>query len=153
MRPTLSLSPKELDILLEEFKESQNHFAVVLDPYGGTAGIITIEDILEEIVGEIRDEYDDIGEEYEIKSLQGGEMILDAKAAIHDINKSLDETFLPESDDFDTIGGYIYTQISRIPVRGETIQLEKFDAHILHADDRSIIKIKLIPRKTAEDEE
>ena len=144
---------KELDALLEEFRASQNHFAVVLDPYGGTSGIITIEDILEEIVGEIRDEYDEIKEEYEIKVRPSGEMILDAKAAIHDINKSLDETHLPESDDFDTIGGYIYTQISRIPVKGETIQLEQYDAHILHADDRSIVKVKLTPREDGESED
>jgi len=145
-KPTFVPETRELDELLEQFKASQNHFAVVLDPYGGTSGIITIEDILEEIVGEIRDEYDEIKEEYEIKVKPDGEMILDAKAAIHDINKSLDETLLPESDDFDTIGGYIYTQISRIPVRGETIQLQNYDAYILHADDRSIVKVKLIPK-------
>ena len=151
-KPFFVPDSKELDALLEEFKASQSHFAVVLDPYGGTSGIITIEDILEEIVGEIRDEYDEIKEEYEIKVKPDGEVILDAKAAIHDINKSLDETFLPESDDFDTIGGYIYTQISRIPVKGETIQLDKYDAHILHADDRSIVKIKLMPRSGEEGE-
>ena len=145
-KPAFVSESKELDSLLEEFKESQNHFAVVLDPYGGTSGIITIEDILEEIVGEIRDEYDEAKEEYEIKIKPDGAMILSAKAAIHDINKSLDETFLPESDDFDTIGGYIYTQISRIPDRGEVIPLDKYDAHILHADDRSIVKVKLTPR-------
>ncbi len=151
-KPVFVSESKELDSLLEEFKASQNHFAVVLDPYGGTSGIITIEDILEEIVGEIRDEYDEVKEEYEIKVKPCGEIILDAKAAIHDINKSLDETHLPESDDFDTIGGYIYTQISRIPVRGETIQLDKYDAHILHADDRSIVKVKLIPREEDDSE-
>lgn len=151
-KPLMVSENKELDKLLEEFKASQNHFAVVLDPYGGTSGIITIEDILEEIVGEILDEYDDIGGEYEIKTLSGGELILDAKAAIHDINKTLDENQLPESDDFDTIGGYIYTQISRIPVRGEVVLLDNYQAHILHADDRSIVKVKLIPTKTDEDE-
>lgn len=152
-KPLMVSENKELDKLLEEFKASQNHFAVVLDPYGGTSGIITIEDILEEIVGEILDEYDDINGEYEIKNMKDGELILDAKAAIHDINKTLDDTLLPEADDFDTIGGYIYTQISRIPVSGEVIQLDRYQAHILHADERSITKIKLIPNKSEEDKE
>ena len=151
-KPHVVSENRELDSLLEEFKSSQNHFAVVLDPYGGTSGIITIEDILEEIVGEILDEYDDISEEYEIKNLKDGELILDAKAAIHDINKTLDDTHLPESDDFDTIGGYIYTQVSRIPVKGEVIQLDSYQAHILHADERSIVKVKLTPNKPEEDE-
>ena len=150
-KPHVVSESRELDNLLEEFKTSQNHFAVVLDPYGGTSGIITIEDILEEIVGEILDEYDDIGEEYEIKNLKDGELILDAKAAIHDINKTLDDTHLPESDDFDTIGGYIYTQVSRIPVKGEVIQLDSYQAHILHADERSIVKVKLTPNKSEEE--
>ena len=152
-KPLMVSENKELDKLLEEFKASQNHFAVALDPYGGTSGIITIEDILEEIVGEILDEYDDINGEYEIKNMKDGELILDAKAAIHDINKTLDDTLLPEADDFDTIGGYIYTQISRIPVSGEVIQLDRYQAHILHADERSITKIKLIPNKREEDKE
>jgi len=142
---------KALDKVLDEFRVSQNHFAVVLDQYGGTAGIITIEDILEEIVGEILDEYDNRHEEYEISVNSEGEVIVDAKAAIHDINKTLDENLLSESDDFDTIGGCIYTKISRIPRRGETITLDNYDAEILHADERSIVKIKLIPREEEEE--
>ena len=143
---------KALDLVLEDFRSSQNHFAVVLDQYGGTAGIITIEDILEEIVGEILDEYDHAHEEIEINVKESGEVIVDAKAAIHDINKALDDdSMLEESDDFDTIGGCIYTKISRIPSRGETISLENYDAKILHADERSIVKVKLIPRPEMEE--
>lgn len=145
--PLFVSETKALDKVLEDFRTSQNHFAVVLDQYGGTAGIVTIEDILEEIVGEILDEYDDAHDELEFKVKANGEIIADAKAAIHDINKELDENnLLPESDDYDTIGGCIYNAISRIPVRGEVISLENYDAKILHADERSIIKVKLIPK-------
>jgi putative hemolysin len=135
-----------LDDLLEEFRRSHHHMAIVQDEYGGTNGIITIEDILEEIVGEILDEYDDIDSEYEITSHEDESYTIDAKATIDDINKVITGPKLPDEDDFDNIGGCIYTAISRIPTQGEIIQLQDYEVCILAADERSILKIKLSPK-------
>ncbi|MCH2208499.1 MAG: hemolysin family protein [Lentisphaerales bacterium] len=132
-----------LDDLLEEFRRSHHHMAIVQDKYGGTSGIITIEDILEEIVGEILDEYDEIDEEYEISKQSDDSYNIDAKATITDINKILDSSKLPVSDDFNTIGGCIYSELSRIPTQGETIKIEDFSLTVLEADERSILKVKL----------
>ena len=121
--------------------------AIVQDKYGGTSGIISIEDILEEIVGEILDEYDDLDEIHNNPKQDDGSFIIDAKATIIDINKIIEPQQLPVCEDFDTIGGYIYSKISRIPTSGETIELENYSATILEADERSILKIKMLPRK------
>ena len=135
-----------LDELLEEFRRTQHHMAIVQDKYGGTSGIITIEDILEEIVGEILDEYDEVDEEYEISRQEDGSYIIDAKAAIVDINKVIDSSKLPISEDFDSLEGYIYSTISRIPVKGERINLTDYSATIIEADERSILKVKITNR-------
>ncbi|MCM8534571.1 MAG: hemolysin family protein [Lentisphaeraceae bacterium] len=134
-----------LDELLEEFRRTQHHMAIVQDDWGGTSGLITIEDILEEIVGEIFDEYDELGSECEISCLGNGEYILDAKATIDDINKVLieDDPVLPFDEHFDTIGGYIYRTVSRIPVQGEAIELDNYIAKVLEADERSILRVAL----------
>jgi putative hemolysin len=143
---------KPLDELLENFKKSQCHFAVVNDEFGGTAGIITIEDILEEIVGDIKDEYD-YDEDEQIQVLKGGGLIVDAEVTLGDINKLMPHNNIPDHDDYETISGCIYSELSRIPAVGEVIELNKYTAVILSADERSIIKLKLTPKLKDEFEE
>ena len=150
--PQFTTETKPLDQLLEDFKASQCHFAIVNDEYGGTSGIITIEDVLEEIVGDIRDEYDE-KEDALIKVEPDGSLLVDAKAAIDDINKLKPEHQIPDHDDYETIGGCIYSEISRIPVIGEVIELNKYTAEITDADERSITKLILTPKAKAEFEE
>ncbi|NQZ56429.1 MAG: HlyC/CorC family transporter [Lentisphaeraceae bacterium] len=140
-----------LDELLESFKKTQNHMAIVVDQYGGTSGIITIEDILEEIVGEIMDEFDDAAEEYNVALDDEGNLTSDARASIDLINERLQGPQLAEEEDYDTIGGYIYSEVSRIPLAGERIELKDYFAVILDADERSIISLKLIPKMSEEE--
>lgn len=142
-KPVFVPKTKNLDELLEEFQKEKKHFAVVLDEYGGTSGIVTIEDILEEIVGEIQDEYDE-EEELELFTVEdNGEIVTDARTTISDLNDVL-ENKIPEEENYDTIGGYIYSVIGRIPAAGEEIELYSYRAMILEADDRQISKLKLI---------
>ena len=140
-----------LDELLESFKKTQNHMAIVVDQYGGTSGIITIEDILEEIVGEIMDEFDDAAEEYNVTLDDEGNLTSDARASIDLINEKLQGPPLVEEEDYDTIGGYIYSEVSRIPLAGERIELKDYFAEILEADERSIISLKLIAKASEEE--
>ena len=144
---------KPLDEVLEDFKESQCHFAVVNDQYGGTAGIITIEDVLEEIVGDIRDEFDANEEEVFLHQEDDGSLVVDAKASLVDINRVKPDHLIPEHEDYETIGGCIYSEISRIPVVGEIIELRKYTAKILDADERSIKRLQLFPKNKEEFEE
>ena len=137
---------KPLDELLEDFKKSQCHFAVVNDKFGGTAGIITIEDVLEEIVGDIKDEFDNDDEAPDIKKSIDGTLTINAETPLDDINKILPGNIIPDHDGYETIGGCIYSEISRIPAIGEIIELNKYTAEILDADERSIIKLKLTPK-------
>ncbi len=133
---------KNIGDLLQEFRQNQNHFAVVLDEYGGTAGIVTIEDILEEIVGEIRDEYD--GEETPpvAEELPEGKLIVDARITIDEINELLGVE-LPDDEDYDTIGGYISSFAGRIPQAGERVKTDRVVAEIVGADPRRILKLKV----------
>ncbi|MCK5707767.1 MAG: HlyC/CorC family transporter [Candidatus Aureabacteria bacterium] len=132
---------KLISDLFREFKKKKIHMAVVVDEYGGTAGVITLEDLIEEIVGEIHDEYD-IEEEKPIIKVSDGVFIIQAKTLVDDINKNLDLT-LEESDDFDTIGGFIIDKMGKIPRSGEFVRDSLLEFTILEADERSIKKIKI----------
>ncbi|MBI4630356.1 MAG: HlyC/CorC family transporter, partial [Chloroflexi bacterium] len=109
---------KALDELLAELQQQRIHMAVVVDEYGGTAGLVTLEDIVEEIVGEIRDEYDTT-EESPYQKINDDEYIFDGGTNINDVNELLDLK-LP-SDDADTIGGYVYGQLGRVPASGDQL--------------------------------
>jgi len=130
---------KRVSDLLNEFRQTSNHIAVVLDEYGGTAGIVTIEDILEEIVGEIRDEFDADEALSTAQVLPDGTMIVDARTSVDDINEALGAD-LPTNDDYDTVGGYISAQAGRIPQAGEVVITEHLQAQIIEADPRRILK-------------
>ena len=137
--PMLIPESKRVSDLLNEFRQNSNHIAVVLDEYGGTAGIVTIEDILEEIVGEIRDEFDADEALSTAQVLPDGTMIVDARTSVDDINEALGAD-LPTNDDYDTVGGYISAQAGRIPQAGEVVITEHLQAQIIEADPRRILK-------------
>lgn len=129
---------KTLD-LFKEMNKNRHHMVVVLDEYGGTAGLITIEDILEEIVGEIEDEYDD--EEIHIEQLSENEYIVDGSIRLEDINDLVGLNL--ESDDFDSIGGFIINQLGSFPVLGEEIVYEDRKFTIHEVDKNRIKKVKI----------
>jgi len=140
---------KNIGDLLAEFQEKGQQFAVVLDEYGGTAGIVTIEDILEEIVGEIRDEYDETGDDPEITPAPDGSVVVDARLPIDDIRERVGLD-LPEDEDYDTLGGYIAARTGMIPDKGETIETETHILEILEADTRRVEKVRIRPRPETE---
>jgi len=131
---------KRLNQLLKEFKQNRNHMAIVVDEYGGIAGLVTIEDVLEQIVGEIEDEHD-FDDEAMIKPLSNGEYNVKALTTIDEFNEyfSVD---LPNTD-FDTIGGLALKHFGRLPRRGDSTKFLGFRATVLNADNRTIRLLKI----------
>jgi putative hemolysin len=132
---------KPLRALLHEFQAQKLHIAVVLDEYGGTAGIVTLEDILEELVGEIADEYEEIPEETIVR-LDEHTIELDARTYVDDLNDKY-ELGLPEDEDYDTVGGFVFTQLGYIPKSGETFDYKNLTFTIVSAEARSIKRLKI----------
>ena len=122
-------------MLLKEFRENRNHMAIVIDEYGDLAGLCTIEDVLEQIVGEIEDEHD-TDDEIFIKTHDGNNFTVKALTPIADFNEFFATEF-PE-EDFDTIGGLVLSEFGRIPVREETVRINGFLFKVLNADNRQI---------------
>jgi putative hemolysin len=141
---------KPLRALLHEFQAQKLHIAVVLDEYGGTAGIVTLEDILEELVGEIADEYEETPEETLVR-LDENTIELDARTYVDDLNDEF-ELGLPEDEDYDTVGGFVFTQLGYIPKSGETFEYQNLTFTIVSAEARSIkrLKIQLDPSKVSD---
>jgi putative hemolysin len=135
---------KKISNLLQDFRKKQMHLAIIVDEYGGTAGIVTIEDILEEIVGEIEDEYDD--EEDLFHPLTENVWIVDAKMSIIDAKEQL-KISLPQEGDYDTIGGYIFHRAGTIPSKGFTIKLDTIELEVLKSNDRKVEKVKIKRKK------
>ncbi|HEX2583280.1 MAG TPA: hemolysin family protein [Chlamydiales bacterium] len=136
---------KKITLLLQEFRNQQIHMAIIVDEYGGTEGIVTIEDILEELVGEIEDEYD-IGEEREFWEIPGGGgWVVDAKMTLFDIENQLGIR-IPPNPEYETIGGYIFHCAGTIPSKSWRLSHDDFDLEILSSNERSIKKIKITPR-------
>lgn len=134
---------KKIAGLLQEFRHKQSHLAIVVDEYGGTEGIVTIEDILEELVGEIEDEYDT--QEAKIYfPLSSGGWIVDAKIGIITLEEEL-SIKIPQSPEYDTIGGFIFHRTGSIPKQGWKIHLDSIDLEVLTSDERSIQKVKITP--------
>lgn len=131
---------KKISSLLQEFRKKQVHLAIVVDEYGGTEGIVTIEDILEQIVGEIADEYD---QERDLFYAQGeNTWIVDAKMNILDVEEELGIN-IPQEGEYDTIGGYIFHTTGTIPPKGFIIHNNEFDMEILDSNDRRVERVKL----------
>lgn len=141
---------KRADLLLKEFRASKIHMALVVDEYGGTAGLLTIENLLEEIVGDIQDEYD-IHEEAEYVQHSVDEYTIDASMDLDDVNELL-KVELP-TEDSDTLGGYIYSQLGRVPVVGEVIEDERLVMRVESIDGRRIRKVHVALKTQAEETE
>jgi putative hemolysin len=131
---------KKVSELFEDMQKRRNHMAIVIDEYGGTAGVVTIEDILEEIVGEIRDEYDQ-AEELEIQPGGDHDWIIDARANLGDVNDAL-HVHLPV-DDADTLGGFIYTMLGKVPLPGDEVRYENTLLKVINVAGRRIGKVRV----------
>jgi len=140
---------KKISALLQEFRTKQIHLAIVVDEYGGTEGIVTIEDILEELVGEIEDEFDEQQAQM-FSTVATGGWIIEAKMNIIDVEEELGIK-IPTSPEYDTIGGYIFHKAGSIPSNGWKIHHDEFDLEVLSSDERSINKIKITPHGSARD--
>jgi magnesium and cobalt transporter len=127
---------KRLNVLLREFRNSRNHMAIVVDEYGGVAGLVTIEDVLEQIVGDIEDEYDFDEAEDNILREKGGRWRVKAQADIADFNAVFDTGFA--EDEYDTVGGLVMSRFGHVPKRGESIDIEGLRFSVLRADSRRL---------------
>lgn len=132
---------KRVPDLLQELREQKVHLAIVLDEYGGTAGLITIEDILEEIVGEIADEYEE-AEPEPIRRIAPNMIEVDARLHIDELNDEL-KIDLPEDEDYDTVGGFIFSEMGRIPAPGEAYQYSNIRFEVLEAEERKINRLRV----------
>lgn len=142
MRPVVYIpESKRLSVLLREFRESRNHMAVVVDEYGGIAGLVTIEDVLEQIVGEIDDEHD-IDEGPYISRLEDAEHTVKALTPIEDFNEYFGTGFSDE--EFDTIGGLVVKSFGRLPRAGETQVLDGLSFRVLRADKRKVHLLRVV---------
>jgi magnesium and cobalt transporter len=138
---------KRLNVLLKEFREKRYHMALVIDEYGGVSGLVTIEDILEEIVGDIEDETDDDEEDY-IRQVAERDFILKALTPIEEFNDYFKAEF--SDDEFDTIGGILTHAFGHMPSRNEVVELDGFTFRVLYADNRQIHLVRLtIPEQPA----
>ncbi len=142
VRPAVVIpESKRLNMLLRDFRASRNHMAIVVDEYGGVSGLITIEDVLEEIVGEIDDEHDE-EEEAPIKPLGKNRFQINALAEIEDFNEAFDCVFSDE--DYDTVGGLLLAEFGRVPERGEEVVLaDRFKFRVTASDNRRIIMLEM----------
>lgn len=147
LRPAVFVpESKRLNILLRDFKANRNHMAIVVDEYGGVGGLITIEDVLEQIVGDIEDEFDFDETEDNILPDKSGRFRVKAVTEIADFNAAFECGF--SDSDFDTVGGLVMNRFGRVPKRGESVTFDGFKFSILRADSRkvhSILVEKLVP--------
>ena len=143
LRPaTFVPESKRLNVLLREFRANHNHMAVVIDEYGGVAGLVTIEDVLEQIVGDIEDEHD-VEEDGYIKPLPSGDFLIKALTPIDSFNETFDSEF--SDDEYDTVGGLVMSAFGHLPKRNEITEIGAYRFRILTADSRRIHLIRLTP--------
>lgn len=133
---------KKIASLLQEFRKRKTHLAVVVDEYGGTAGLVTIEDILEEIVGEISDEYDE--QENLFRPAPDGGWIVDARMNLLDVEEELGVK-IPQEEDYDTLAGYIFYRVGSIPQGGLILHHDNFEIEVLKSNDRMVEEVKIKP--------
>lgn len=141
---------KRLDSLLGEFRRKRNHMAIVVDEYGEIAGLVTIEDIIEQIIGDIEDEFD-VDEETYIKAHNDLQFIIKAHTPIKEFNEQLQAHFSDEI--YDTIGGVVMNHLGHLPKHGETITIHDFEFKIIHADARRIRLLECIDKRNKADTE
>jgi magnesium and cobalt transporter len=137
LRPAVFVpESKRLNVLLREFRASRNHMAIVIDEYGGVAGLVTIEDVLEQIVGEIEDEYDFDEASDNILAEPGNRWRVKALTQIADFNAAFGASF--PDDEQDTVGGLVIHRLGRLPKRGEVVAIEGLKFQVLRADSRRV---------------
>lgn len=137
LRPvTFVPESKRLNVLLKEFRATRNHMAVVIDEYGGIAGLVTIEDVLEQIVGEIEDEHDFDEEDSFIKQVDESTFMVKALTTVEDFNESFNTRFA--DDEFDTIGGIVIDRFGRLPDCDDVITIDKYAFKVVNANNRQI---------------
>ena len=150
LRPAVFIpESKRLNVLLKEFRSNRNHIAIVVDEYGGVAGLVTIEDVLEQIVGDIEDEYD--FDETEDNIIRENEGVFRVKAGteIEDFNQTLGAHFSDE--EFDTVGGLVVSRFGHLPKRGESVKFDGFLFSILRADSRRLHAVRVTRLPSEED--
>ena len=148
LRPAVFIpESKPLNILLKEFRASRNHLAIVVDEYGGVAGLVTIEDVLEQIVGDIEDEHDVDEVDEKIVEERGGQYRVKALTEISDFNDVFRTNYSDEA--FDTIGGLVLKHFGRIPKRGEQISFDNLSFKVLRADSRRMHLLQVVKKKPA----
>ena len=153
LRPAVFVpESKRLDVLLRDFRSNRNHMAIVVDEYGGVSGLVTIEDVLEQIVGEIEDEHDIEAEDAMILPRGGGRYVVKALLELDEFNEYFGTQF--KLDDVDTVGGLVLTKLEHVPKRGEVLQLDDMHIKVLRADSRRVHLLEVSrakPDDTAED--
>ncbi len=143
MRPAVySPESKRLDVLLREFRASRNHMAIVVDEYGGVSGLVTIEDVLEQIVGEIDDEHD-TGDERLIKAHSNGEFTVEARTPVEDFNEYFGSAV--DDEESDTVGGVVVRAFARLPSSREQITFDGFRFTVVRADKRRVHLLQVRP--------
>ncbi len=147
LRPAIFVpESKRLNVLLREFRASRNHMAMVVDEYGGVAGLVTIEDVLEQIVGDIEDEYDFDEASDNILPERGGRFRVKALTQIADFNNAFGTAF--SDQEHDTVGGLVIAQLGRLPKRGETLTIAGLKVQVLRADSRRVYTLIVEKPKT-----
>ena len=137
LRPAVFIpESKPLNVLLQEFRKNRNHIAIVVDEYGGVAGLVTIEDVLEQIVGDIEDEYDFDESKDNIIEEKAGQFRVKALTEIADFNTAFGTRY--SDQDFDTIGGLVLSRFDRVPKRGEQVSFDSLTFKVLRADSRRL---------------
>ncbi len=142
MRPACVVpESKRLNVLLKELRTNGNHMAIVVDEYGQAAGLVTIEDVLEEIVGEIEDEHDEHDDEGYIFQRSSNEYMIKALLPIEEFDEHFNTNFT--TDEYDTIGGFILSQLEHMPKKGESVVVDNLRFEVIRADNRRLHLIKL----------
>lgn len=136
---------KRLNVLLKEFRATRNHMAIVIDEYGGVSGLVTIEDVLEQIVGDIEDEHD-VDEDSHIKPLPSGDYLVKGLTPIEDFNEHFATEFSDE--EFDTVGGLVMNAFGHMPKRNEVAELSGFRVRVLNADSRRVHLLRVTLEKS-----
>ena len=145
LRPAVFIpESKRLNVLLKEFRANRNHIAIVVDEYGGAAGLVTIEDVLEQIVGEIDDEHD-TEDDVAIMRRNDTQFIVKAVTLVEDFNEHFGCDFA--ADDYDTVGGLVMHELGRMPKRNDRVRIDGFHFKVLRADARRIhlLQVDLLP--------
>ena len=134
--------------LLKEFQRRKTHMAIVVDEFGGTSGIVTLENVIEEIVGEIQDEHDE--EEAQFRVLPDGHVLADGRLSIYDLGEKLGAE-VPEDGSYETLGGFLIAQAGRLPTSGTQVRWDGFEFHVREADERRVKRVEIVRTPSGEE--